>query len=80
MVVTLLGEDADRQTPTVEVLQEWAASNGISHPVVADAGFQVSYRYQFGGYPATHLLAPGMDIVAVDAHIAKTDVEALLPN
>ena len=81
MVVTLLTENNDRVEPTLEDLQEWASSNGIGHPVLADVGWGVSYRYPTSGsIPVVHMLAPGMEIVRVDDRsITQEDVEALLP-
>ena len=81
MVLTLLAENNDRVEPSVEDLQEWASSNGISHPVLADVGWAVSHSYPTsGGIPAVHMLGPGMEIVRVnDRSITKEDIQALLP-
>jgi hypothetical protein len=80
-VITLLGENSFGSTPTVEELQEWADTFGLTHPVVADAGWGVTVR--FTGYsfalPAMHQMAPGMEILRRNTWITENQVQGALP-
>ena len=44
-VITLLGEDYQGQSPSVADLQQWALDFGITHPVLADVGFNTTAGY-----------------------------------
>ncbi|MEN0065986.1 MAG: redoxin domain-containing protein [Myxococcota bacterium] len=61
MVITLLGEDASSQTPSLDVLQDWADEFELTHPVLQDTSFSATaiFTGPNGALPANHLLARG---------------------
>jgi len=75
-----MAENNSGVTPSTDDLTTWATTYGLTHPVVADANWGVGNQYeQDGGIPTLTLLAPGMEIVAVDAWVGDSDIEAVLP-
>jgi len=81
MVITLLGENGAGQSPATDDLMAWATDYGLGHPVVADAGWDVTYRYvpPSFGIPTQHLIGPGGEILATDAFLSEAEVVANLP-
>jgi len=82
MVITLLGENDNYETPTRAELEEWADEFGLSHPVVADDGMQVVFSYVEGGQvglPSFNLLGEGMEVIKADDSVDEGDVQANLP-
>ena len=69
-VITMMSENAERDTPTATELQEWASANGITHPVVADPNRQILSDFQAASegagdsisLPNLQLLTPGMAV------------------
>jgi hypothetical protein len=81
-VITLIGENGSSQSPSVADLQTWANTYGLNHPVVADAGWGVTFDYAVGysiSLPSMHLLGPGMEVLAVSTWITEQDVIDALP-
>ena len=81
VVFQLLAENNSGSTPTESELAQWADSAGQTHPVVADAGWSVSNRFELDyGIPTFSLLAPGMEVVAVDDWGAESMIPDVLPE
>jgi hypothetical protein len=81
-VITLLGEDLSGQTPTVAELRDWADTFGLTHPVVADPGWQVTARFLESytiALPSMHQLAAGMEVLRRDTWITENQVQQALP-
>ena len=82
IVITLLGENSAGATPSQSELEDWANQFGLTHPVVADAGFGVTASFVTGGtigLPSMDLIEAGGEIVKVDDWVDASDVEAHLP-
>jgi len=81
MVITLLSEDSRGRTPDTDTLMGWQTAHGLSHPVVADAGSDVTQRYVPPSYgiPTMHLIGPGGEILATDTYLSESDVVGALP-
>lgn len=83
-----MAENGAKQTPSVQDLKGWADTYGLTHPVVADAGFQVALRFLRSdpgftgniGLPNLQLLSPGQKVEMIGAYVQKEDVEAYLPE
>ncbi len=76
-----LGEDENYEAITEEDLTTWVEHFEISHPVLADPHWAETDVYDLDGNEASHvLLAPGAILMAVDAIITETDIEAVLPK
>jgi peroxiredoxin len=83
MVFTLLGENLYGTTPSREDLQAWAQAFGISHPVTADGGWQVTTRFIDGnqiGLPTMHVLDRGMVVSIRDGWVSEAMLEQRLNN
>ena len=77
-----MAENHDGLTPTTEDLTLWAQTYGITHPILIDEDWGVTYRYITGGsigLPTDHLIAPGMEIIRLDTHVINGDIEYYLP-
>jgi len=82
IVITLLGENMDSQTPSQSDLEEWADSLGVTHPVVADPNFDYTFGFIDGnsiGLPSMHIIAAGGEVVARDIWADESDVQSYLP-
>ncbi len=81
VIVTLLAEDSSSQTPSQSDLKGWESMAGFrASPVLADAGWSVSGRFERDGYiPTVSLLAPGLVVVERDGDVTEGDVKAVLP-
>ena len=83
-----MAENSAKETPSVEDLKWWADQYGLTHPVVADAGFEVALRFLRAsagfngniGLPNLQLLSPGQKVEMSGAYVQKEDVEAYLPD
>ena len=83
-----MAENTAKETPTVADLKGWADTYNLTHPVVADAGFEVALRFLRSdpsftgriGLPNLQLLSPGQKVELIDAYVQKEDVEAYLPE
>lgn len=88
MVITLMAENSAKETPTVDDLKGWADTYGLTHPVVADADFEVALRFIRAspgfsgniGLPNLQLLSPGQKVEMTNAQVQKQDIEAYLPD
>ena len=84
--MTLIAENDDGVAPSLEDLQDWANTYDITHPVLADPGYDEILKYLRAdpgftgsiGLPTKQLLAPGMVVNMVDEQVQRTDVEALI--
>lgn len=80
IVIQLLAENNSSATPSEDDLAQWADASGQTHPVVADANWSVSNRFELDyGIPTVSLLAPGMEVVAVDDWASESMIPDVLP-
>jgi peroxiredoxin len=82
IVITLLGEDMSGRTPDQGDLQDWADMAGITHPVVADANWNVTARYLRSSsfsIPTMSLLGEGAEVLERDTWVSETTVRNNLP-
>jgi peroxiredoxin len=82
MVITLLTETVDQKPPEVSDLKAWADKYGLTHPVVSDVDWEVTYRFTSGTdttLPTSHLIGPDAEVLMRDNHIEKSDLIAFLP-
>ena len=83
LFITLMGENNSGQTPDLGELQEWAGLYGLNFPVVADVGFEVSFRFATGNtvsLPSYTLIAPGGEIVIAEGWVGESDILQHLPG
>ena len=81
-MITLLGENNSGQTPSQGELQQWASQFGINHPVVADTGFGVTFRFVQGysvGLPSMSLIEAGGEVLYANTWIGESQVQQNLP-
>lgn len=79
MFLEVIIENNDYEVPSVEDLQEWAGTYGLSMPVLADAD-QVLYEFATGGsvgLPYTVLLDRGLVVESVGS-ASTSDMDELL--
>ncbi len=62
MYLTVLHEDVENRPPTIEDLEEWATSFGISAPVLADGDQATGAAVTQGQYPAVIVIGRDMTI------------------
>lgn len=82
LVITLLGENLFGGSPSQAERQQWADAAGLTHPVVADPGWQVTARFISGStiaLPTMHLIGPGAEVLVRDSWISEGTVAANLP-
>lgn len=79
-VITLLHEDIDGQDPTVENLVEWADAFGLSTPVLADPGAEVTSRFlpSRGSPHSENLLLPGVELAIRNGEVTAAVIEDAL--
>ena len=83
--MTLIGENNSGGAPSQSDLQSWANQHGLTHPVLADPGFNEAWRYisteSSGSFflPNKQILAPGMMIISVNES-GVASFEQYLPN
>lgn len=78
----MIGEDNSGGTPSSESLKaDWADAYGVTHPVVADAGFgeAQSRSWISGGIPTYTLIAPGGEVLSADSGYSPSQIESILP-
>ncbi|MCP4804443.1 MAG: hypothetical protein GY913_01600 [Proteobacteria bacterium] len=81
MVLQVLAENNSGGAPTADELAEWADSAGQEHPVLSDPGWSLSNRFELDyGIPSFSLLAPGMEVVAVDDWGAENMIADYAPD
>lgn len=80
VVLALTQEDGNGASPSVETAQQWAATHGLTHPVLADASAsQGEYAVIGGGFPTFPVIGPDMTILTNDLFPPTVpDVQALL--
>ena len=82
----MMAENNSGQTPSQSELMQWANTYGLTHPVVADGGFNTVFNYigttgtNSIGLPNMQLLAPGMSVIEVNAAGYFPDFQQYLPN
>ena len=81
IVVTLITENYDAETPSQDNLEEWAEEYGLTSPVLAD-GDEVAERYSERGelsLPSMTLIGPGAEVLIADGDVEESDIEDALP-
>ena len=80
-MITLIGENMAGGPPTQAQLQQWAQGFGLTHPVVADPGWNVTVSYTGPSIslPAMHQIAPGGQILRRNTWISEPQIQAALP-
>lgn len=79
MVVLLLAENNDGQTPSQDELKAYADTHGASFPVGADANFEIEGRFaKDNGIPSFTLIDRGAVIHAADDYFARDAIDGLL--
>lgn len=81
-MITAASQDAGRDTPDAEDLQDWMDYFGVSFPVVVDEGGATDRLYDPSQRtrPTYVLLAPGAEIVAIGSSVEDAAIEAALPR
>ncbi len=82
IVITLLGENNNYETPSVAELGQWADELGVTHPVVADPGMGTTFSFVEGGtvlLPSMTLIADGGEILYADEWVGESEVSNNLP-
>ena len=79
MFLEIIIENADSAPPSLEDLQEWSGTYGLTMPVLADSGSAVLYTYASGsiGLPYTVLLDRGVVVKSVGS-ASVTEMDDLL--
>ena len=83
MVITLIGENDASQTPSTADLLGWAEQYASDFPVVADPNFTYTSKFIAGssiGLPSMQLLGPNAEVIAADASVTRSQIEAVLPR
>ena len=79
MHIHLLAEDDAYQPPDQFELQNWADDFGLTMPVLADPGWQVSNSWeQDSGIPTEVLIDRNMRLMIVDGAVSEGAIDALL--
>ncbi|NCG20743.1 MAG: hypothetical protein GWP91_17175 [Rhodobacterales bacterium] len=82
IVITMIGENLQSESPSQADLVEWADSLGLSHPVVADPGMATTFSFVEGnsvGLPSMTLIAAGGEILYADDWLGESEVSSNLP-
>jgi hypothetical protein len=81
IVITALGEDTEGGRPSTDDLTTWTETYGLTHPVVADPGFEVMWELGGnGGLPFMALADEGVLLLDTSGHFTEADVEAALAD
>ena len=83
MVITLIGENDGGQTPSTADLLGWAEEYASDFPIVADPNFAYTSKFIAGsniGLPSMQLLGPNAEVIAADASVTRSQIEAVLPR
>ena len=70
------------QRSAAEGPRRWADTAGLTHPVVADPGWQVTARFSSGSYialPTMHLIGPDAEVLVRDGWVSESTVATDLP-
>ena len=86
-VITFIAENDNSQAPSQSDLMYWANTYGLTHPVVADPGFNETVQYlwanpQFDGtigLPNMQLLSPGMVVELTNSWPSESYIVSYLP-
>lgn len=78
MLMNVIIENNDSETPSQEDLAGWADNYGMDLPVVADPGGEQFWKYGSGGLPTIVLIDHGMILESVNEGAGRSEVEALL--
>lgn len=82
MVITLLGEDTEFNTPSLAILQEWVSEFDLTTPVLQDTSFSVTLSYSATaqvGLPSTQFIAEGAVVEATQlTDFDEDDVRSFL--
>jgi len=80
VVIDLIAADESGNDPTPEGLAAHASDLGLTYPVLSDqSGFVQRLLEKDGGIPTLVLIAPGMEVVAVDdPSLGYEDIEDVL--
>jgi len=78
MLLEVMIENTDYETPTVDELGSWADNYGLTMPVLSDDGESVLYSYATGsiGLPFTVLLDRG--VVVDEVNSSEGSIDGLL--
>jgi len=83
IIFTLLAETYDEQVPQEADLMEWADLFGITHPVLADADFGITFSFITTGsvgMPSMHIVRDGGIVTKIDIHgVSDGDITSNLP-
>lgn len=81
MILQLMGENNNGSSPDQGDLETWASRYDVTFPVLADPNWRIGSRYEQDGYiPTWTLMAPGLEILAVDEILSESRVIAELPE
>lgn len=79
----LLTETRSGNPTDQDDLREWVSLYGVTHPVLADPNWEVSYRFATSAsisLPSMHQLAAGAEVLQVETRIDAAEIEAALPE
>ena len=87
-MITMIGENNQGGTPSQSELQWWANQYNLTHPVVADPGFNETVQYLYGdpnfngsfGLPNMQLLSSGMVVRVSNDWVYQSDINNWLGN
>ena len=82
IVMTLIGEDSEGRPATPEHAALWADAFELSHPVLADPGWEITVRYTQSGaiaIPSMHQLGAGAVVLQAETVVSERDVRDALP-
>ena len=87
-MITMIGENSNSGSPSQSDLQSWANQYNLTHPVVADPGFNETAQYLYGdpnfngsfGLPNMQLLSSGMVIRGSNTWIVESQIVSWLGN
>jgi peroxiredoxin len=78
LVVQVLGEDAEYQTPTEADLLQWAEDHDLPFPVLADDNFEAFTQYGRTSIPLYVLLNRGMEMQQIAYDLDQWDIMSWL--
>ena len=78
--MTIAGEDRSGGTPEQADLEDWVERGELTHPVLADPTFAYSEDLMpTGAIPTFTVIAPGLEISAINSSDWQSSIEDLLP-
>lgn len=77
-ILLSIWENESGEEPSLDEIQDWADSNGMSMPVLRDGGLSTISNYASGsiGLPYTFLLGPGLE--QIKANPTEAEIEEQL--